>query len=138
MYLPLRFYAYRKIQESASNTPKIKNLEDSFSMCRVFDNLCKRTQDIVLSNAFRYNSIMMYYWTLCTLASKPYVMEYQKIIHELNLIDLQRDVKIWTKNDGQNTYPIAIKFSPLITIPFLKYIIQVKDFIYSLKQKNKH
>lgn len=135
MYLPLRFYAYRKISESASNTPKVKNLEDAFYMCYVFDECSESVQDTILKKTYRYNSVMMYYWTLCTLASRLYVSEYKKIVCELNLLDLQRNVKCWAKKDKQNVYPIAINFSPLIIIPFLKYIIKLKDFVYCLRQK---
>ena len=51
MYIPLRFYAYRKISSSASNTPKIKNLSDSFEMCDLFHECALQARDEKLKKA---------------------------------------------------------------------------------------
>lgn len=107
-------------------------------MCYIFDKCSKYANCATLSKAYRYNSIMMYHWTLYSLASKSYVSEYRKIVRDLNLVDLQRNIKHWAKLDKQNRYPITVNFSPFITIPILKYILQFKDFIYQVRQKIKH
>lgn len=72
MFIPLRFYAYRKNENSASYIPKVKNLIDSFSMTVVFDQCTFKAKDEELKKIYRYNSIMMYYWTLDTLSQYPF------------------------------------------------------------------
>ena len=47
MYLPdIRFYGYRKNENSASNKVSVKQLADSFSMCTRFHELAQQAQII--------------------------------------------------------------------------------------------
>ena len=128
MYIPLRFYAYRKINTSASNTPKIKNLLDSFSMCDIFQECTKRTEDAELREAFKYNSIMMYYWTLETLASDTYYKNRISIIKELSLVERQKKVSCWARNNNQH-YPFSVYVSPNTGLRWLRLYNKTLGYI---------
>lgn len=119
MFVPIRFYAYRKLNTSASNIPKIKNLIDSFSMCDVFEECSKVSNDNELLNAYRVNSIMMYYWTLDTITLDYYFPKRNEIINELNLRNLQQRVYNRSKLLNAN-FSIVIKMSPIIGVWILK------------------
>lgn len=89
MYLPdVRFYAYRKNEGSISSQVSIKKLEDSFSMCYRFRELAECAQG-ELKSKYIYNSIMMYYWTLSTVADESYYSNRKAIIDTLKLNELQ-------------------------------------------------
>ena len=132
MFVPIRFYAYRKLSESASNTPKVKNLEDSFSMCDVFDKCSEETQDADMKRAFRYNSVMMYYWTLETLCLDIYYKDRNEIIRDLRLVDLQRKISYWGKKDNHVNYPFLIYVAPKIGVYLFKYYLDSKLMLYRL------
>ena len=93
MYLPdLRFYAYRKNEGSISGQVSIKKLEDSFSMCYHFHELVGQVQDEKLRRKYIYNSVMMYYWTLSTIATEPYYSKRKLIAEVLSLHDIHKSV----------------------------------------------
>lgn len=119
MFVPIRFYAYRKTSSSASHTPRIKNLADSFSMCQVFDNCTKLANDREIQDAYRYNSVMMYYWTIETVSSEPYYAIRKKIINDLNLNTLRKEVRTWSKESKMH-FPFIIKFPTIIAINILR------------------
>lgn len=115
MYLPnVRFYAYRKNEESISNQFSVKKLADSFSMCYRFHDLAQNTRDVALKNKFVHNSIMMYYWTLETVAMKAYYPQRKRLIVELKLERLLHDVRNWIRNSSQ------FFFSPIFYLPPLR------------------
>ena len=130
MYVPIRFYAYRKISTSASNTPKLKNLEDSFGMCDVFHGLSLKTNVIKLKERYEYNSIMMYYWTLDTITLDSYFFRRSEIIKNYGLKELQKKVNKWSLKSSKK-YPIIIKMSPIIGVCALK----IKHIIGKLIRK---
>lgn len=134
MYIPLRFYAYRKINTSASNTPKIKNLLDSFSMCDIFHECTKRAEDTELREAFKYNSIMMYYWTLETISSDIYYNQKRTIIKELSLNERQQQILNWAKKDGRGL-PFPVCLRPHFGILIFRYSNNIKKFIYYWRSK---
>ena len=114
MYLPdIRFYAYRKNENSASNKANVKKLADSFSMCYRFHDLAQNTRDVALKKKFVYNSIMMYYWTLGTVAMKAYYPQRKRLIVELNLEILIHDVRNWIRNSSQFFFSPIFYLSPL-------------------------
>ena len=114
MYLPdIRFYAYRKNENSASNKANVKQLADSFSMCYRFHDLAQNTRDVALKKKFVYNSIMMYYWTLGTVAMKAYYPQRKRLIVELNLEILIHDVRNWIRNSSQFFFSPIFYLSPL-------------------------
>ncbi len=114
MYLPeIRFYGYRKNENSASNKVSVKKLADSFSMCYRFHDLAQNTRDVALKNKFVYNSIMMYYWTLETVAMKAYYPQRKRLIVELKLERLIHDVRNWIRNSSQFFFSPIFYLSPL-------------------------
>lgn len=90
VYIPLKFYAYRKVTSSASFRQSIRNLKDSFEMCDRYDGYVARTTNEHLKYYFKYRSVMMYYWTLKTLSSDTYYINRHKIIKELSLKELHQ------------------------------------------------
>lgn len=119
MYIPFRFYAYRKNENSASNIPKIKNLIDSFSMTDVFDRCSQEAKDNELRKSYRYNSIMMYYWTLDTMSQTPYYEIRLNLIKDLSLTELNKRVCLWA-NSTNKFYPLPIYISPLFGIYYFR------------------
>ena len=128
MYVPIRFYAYRKISTSASHIPKIKNLTDGFSMCHMFDKCCSYAVDEELKKAYRYNSIMKYYLTLKNLTSPIFYNQRHSIISKLSLENLQKEVSFWAKHE-KGYYPLLIYIKPKFSIFILKYILFLKKII---------
>lgn len=137
MFIPIRFYAYRKIASSASHTPKIKNLADSFSMCQVFDNCTKLANDNELHDAYRYNSVMMFYWTLNTISSEPYYTIREEIIKDLNLNELRKKVKTWEK-DSKEHFPLIIKLPTKISINMLRLKHSLGKIVRNFIPKQQH
>lgn len=91
VFVPVKFYAYRKIETSASAVTSIKNVKDSFAMCDKFDTYASQAIDVTLKHYFHYRSVMMYYWTLESIASSnPYYYDRNSIISTLNLKKLQK------------------------------------------------
>lgn len=114
MYVPnIRFYAYRKNEGSASNEVNVRKLADSFSMCYRFHDLAQNTRDVALKNKFVYNSIMMYYWTLETVAMKAYYPQRKRLIIELKLEILIHDVRNWIRDSSQFFFSPIFYLSPL-------------------------
>ena len=137
MFIPMRFYAYRILENSASHAIKIKNLADSFSMCAIFNDCEKKTKDKALQNAYRRNSIMMYYWTLCTLSEFFYPQRMQ-IIEDLKVSEIQMitaslaDWKIFK-------FPLIVFLKPNLASMLLNVYIRTKRKAYTLMfGKNRH
>lgn len=134
MFIPVRFYAYRKIASSASHTPKIKNLADGFAMCEVFDKCYVRAVDPDLREAYRHNRVLKYYLTLRNLTLPIYYNDRGHIIEHLSLRPLQKQVSSWAREDMLH-YPIYVYMSPEISIPLLRFIDVVKGKIRRLLRK---
>ena len=125
MYLPdIRFYAYRKNENSASNKANVKKLADSFSMCYRFHDLAQNTRDVALKKKFVYNSIMMYYWTLETVAMKAYYPQRKRLIVELKLEILIHDVRNWIRDSSQFFFSPIFYLSPLGGVK-LMYVVRL-------------
>ena len=130
MFLPICFYAYRKNNESVSNMFKVKHLLDSFSMMDVFDGYASITKDILLKESYRYNSIMMYYWTLETMSQNPYYKNRLNLIKDLYLEKLNKKVLKWV-HSTKKIYPLPIYMSPILGI----YYFRLKHTIGCLFRK---
>ena len=126
MYVPkVRFYAYRKNEGSISSQISVKILADSFSMCYRFHELAEHTQG-ELRRKYIFNSIMMYYWTLSTVASEPYYSSHETIIDTLYLKKLQKDIMGFViANRFINWYLPVFMVSPVIGV----YLIFIKNCI---------
>ena len=132
MYIPLRFYSYRKLQTSASNVPKVKNLSDSFAMCDDFWTLAE-TDNEKLSAFYRYYSVMMYYWTLYTVSETPYYPNREQIINDLCLKQLHnRTVKRLSKCKFLGIYYLFILPSPNVGAMLLRLKNKIAVNVYKL------
>lgn len=91
-YLDEKMYLYRKRAKSITTTCRIENLKGSFDLCDVFYAASKKTEDGNLRQLYVYYSIMMYYWTLQTLAAVPYYEHSSSVIDQLKLELLHKRV----------------------------------------------
>ena len=124
MYVPIRFYAYRKNTASVSFKFNLKKLEDSFDMCDFFHECAHDESSIELRAFYNYYSVMMYKWTLETMALDGYYEMRHSIIKELRLVDLYHRVSSWVKSEHINVCELVLKVKPLLGI-----------FIFRLKGK---
>lgn len=115
-YLSIQFYAYRQRENSSISTPRVSNLEGSFALCDVFHEYAYKVEDKRLTDYYIYIGIMMYYWTLETVASDLYIRQYKEIEGSLSLISLRSKVYSWTKQVPQYHFPIHLYVSPYIGI----------------------
>lgn len=128
IYIDNRFYAYRKREASIVTTPRISNLEDSFSLCDTFRKFSEITKDVKLKSIYQYNSVMMYYWTLETLAYNPYYANHLAIITDLSICERQKQVAEWARKD-QRQYPLYIYINPYIGTKILRIGVLFKETI---------
>ena len=89
-YMNLPFYAYRKRGGGVSGQADVRKLRDSFDMCDWLASWADRLPSGGRQAWGRYNSVMMYYWTLQTLAAAPFYAERESIATGLRLASLQR------------------------------------------------
>lgn len=115
-YIPVQFYAYRQRKNSIMSTPRISNLEGSFTLCDVFHEYAYKVEDKRLTPYYLYRGIMMYYWTLETVASDLYIHQYKEIEKKLSLISRRKKVYNWTKQVPQYRFPIHIYVPPYIGV----------------------
>lgn len=95
VYFPEIFYAYRKRANSAVATFNIANLKDSFLLSDVFEEYSHIASDKLLKDVYRHNAVMMYYWTLVTIAEDPYYDQRKEIISRLGLVQLRKKILHW-------------------------------------------
>lgn len=105
-------------------------------MCDVFHTCAQNAIDLKLKNVYIYYSIMMYYWTLQTVASNPYFASYKHIIKDCALIDRQEQVGKWAQKDNKH-YPIYVYINPYIGTRVMRFELLLKGSIlkYSTKFK---
>lgn len=108
-YLDERMYLYRKRTASITTTAQISNLEGSFSLCDVFYNESLKINDKRLKQLYIYNSVMMYYWTLQTVATEAFYPKRKEIVEQLGINDLRKNASIRKKQT-----PIPCKYLPFI------------------------
>lgn len=125
-YLNEKMYLYRKRIASITTTCRIGNLKGSFELCDVFYKSSRTTKDKRLSALYRYYSVMMYYWTLQTLAAEPYYTKRASIINELLLNRLHGRIMSRYKDAGiKLKYGIFIRPQPSVGVKLL----HIKDNI---------
>ncbi len=111
-YLDERMYLYRKRTASITTTARISNLEGSFSLCDVFYNESLKINDKRLKQLYIYNSVMMYYWTLQTVATEAFYPKRKEIVEQLGINDLRKNASIRKKRTS-----IPCKYLPFIYLP---------------------
>lgn len=122
-YLDERMYLYRKRTASITTTARISNLEGSFSLCDVFFNESIKIKDKRLKHLYVYYSVMMYYWTLQTIATDAYYPKRKEIIDKLGIENLRKNTLIRKK---QTSVPYKclpfLYLSPTTSIWLTKYM----------------
>lgn len=114
-YFPIQFYAYRH-RENSMSAPRIKNLKDSFTLCDVFYECAYKVEDKRLKSYYLYNGIMMYYWTLETVASDLFINQYKEIERDLSLVTLRKKVHCWMKEVPESHFPIHLYVNPRVGV----------------------
>ena len=119
------FYAYLKRNDSVSNSHKYANVECSFKMSDKFDIYSKLTSGSI-SQYYSFYSIMMYLWTLSTLAEDPYYEQRKLFLRNLKLNELwHRCILRVFKN---SFFMINRKYIQLFLPPLLNvYLIRMKN-----------
>ena len=64
-------------------------------MSDIFEEYSHITSSPLLIRVYRENAVMMYYWTLVTIAEDPYFDECQKIIEKLKLSQRRKKILRW-------------------------------------------
>ena len=95
VYVPEVFYAYRKRRNSIVHTFKMAHLQDSFLLSDIFEKYSHITSDTILKQVYRENAVMMYYWTLVTIAEDPYYAQRKNIINTLALSQRRNKILRW-------------------------------------------
>lgn len=90
-YIADDFYLYRKREGSLSSSFRMDQLKCSFDMCDVFWNQSRQLKDAQMQQLYVHYSVMMYYWTLQTVASDVYYRDRARIIEELNLVQVHKN-----------------------------------------------
>lgn len=124
-YVNKKLYLYRKHSSSITTTPKIGNLKGSFDLCDVFYRESGKCIDKRLVDLYMWYSVMMYYWTLQTLASPIYYKDKRNIVTQLQLEELQRRTKLRAKN-------VSIKWKYR---PFLYFRLQIAIPLLYIKDR---
>ncbi len=129
-YIDDKMYLYRKISQSISHTADVRKLKASFDLCDLFYSLSHVTVDKNLGQLYCYNSIMMYYWTLQTMASKPYYDKRSEIIEKLSLNELHKRVLARIKEvEISYKYFLFIQPSPKIGVKLLHFKDKIRSLI---------
>lgn len=132
-YLPIQFYAYRHRANSIISTPRLINLSDSFSLTDVFYEYAHKVKDKRLSQLYLYRGIMMYYWTLETVASDLYIKQYREIVRNLDLKSLRRRICSWIRETQNKRFPIHCYVSPFIGIYLFRLRWRIGNVLRFLK-----
>lgn len=135
IYTSKKFYVYQKREASITTTLNINNLSGSFSLCDVFDKYVDLTSDIILKSSYRYNSIMMYYWTLDTMSQDPYYDNRLSLVEQLSLVDLNKRVRTWA-NSTKKIFPLPIYISPKLGIYYFRLRYTIGRLLRKLRLKN--
>lgn len=115
-YLPIQFYAYRHRDSSIISTPRLINISDSFALSDIYYEYAHKVNDKRLSQLYLYNGIMMYYWTLETVASDLYIDRYNEIDKIVDLKKIQIKVHNWISELPKQHYPIHLYVKPYIGV----------------------
>ena len=127
VYMPLIFYAYRKRRNSIVNSYNIAHLKDSFLLSDIFDQYSDIVKNILLRDVYRENAVLMYYYTLITIAEDPYYKERHKIIESLNLTERRKKVLALAHKYGiiRKSYIFNL-LSPNLSIILYRFRIKLK------------
>lgn len=125
-YLDERMYLYRKRAASITTTARICNLDGSFSLCDVFYDESFKIKDKRLKHLYVYYSVMMYYWSLKTIATDAFYPKRKEIINQLGVEDLRKKTLRRKKHISiPYKYFPFFNFSPVASIWLTRAIIKL-------------
>lgn len=135
-YTDEKIYAYRKNFTSASYTVNLKRLEDAFYMSNFCWNMALEANDPRFGKFCGTQSVMMYYWTLQTVANDQYYKNYKEIIKLLRLKEVHKKVMQRIENSSiDKKFYLFVILPPLLSVPFLRLKIYIISQFYRLKGK---
>ena len=121
VFVPCRFYAYRKYAQSASSSLSMKRFEDSFLIIGNLNTYATNANDSILRKTLGEYAVLMYYWGMGAIADFCYANRFL-IISRLNLKERQQEVKklMW-KYRVFNRASIFVLLPPIMCIPLMRY-----------------
>ena len=120
-YMPEIFYAYCQTDNSLSKSGSDTNFTCSFALCDVFAELADFATDQDLSELYRYNSVMMYYWTLNSISDDQYYERREEILKECCIGDIHNRTLRRIKNvRGICKYRLFIVLRPSWSLSLLR------------------
>ena len=132
-YIPEHFYAYRQGENSLSKSGNDSNLECSFALCDIFAELADNVVEKELNEIYRYNSVMMYYWTMGAVSDIPEHSHRLDIIRKYNIRSIhRRTVRRLKKVKGIGKYLPFIIPSPTIGLSLLRLKTRIVHLMKSL------
>ena len=132
-YMPEIFYAYCQTVNSLSKSGSDTNFACSFALCDVFAELADVATDQDLSEIYRYNSVMMYYWTLNSISDDPYYERREEILNECGIGDIHNRTLHRIKNvRGICKYWLFIVLRPSWSLSLLRLKTRIVVLLKSL------
>ena len=132
-YMPEIFYAYCQTVNSLSKSGSDTNFACSFALCDVFAELADVATDQDLSEIYRYNSVMMYYWTLNSISDDPYYERREEILNECGIGDIHNRTLRRIKNvRGICKYWLFIVLQPSWSLRLLRLKTRIIVLLKSL------
>lgn len=132
-YMPEIFYAYCQTDNSLSKSGSDTNFVCSFALCDVFAELAYVATDQDLSELYRYNSVMMYYWTLNSISDDPYYERREEILNECGIGDIHDRTLHRIKNvRGICKYWLFIVLRPSWSLRLLRLKTRIVVLLKSL------
>lgn len=132
-YIPIHFYAYRQRPGSIIHVRKIENIMCSLSFCSLFYEYSLVLKDDKLRELYLYNSIMMYCWTIDSLADDYYYPRLIEINRSQNLNGLRKIVLSRRKLLSDKLFPVSLYINPYIYVT----ILRIKCLAWQLLSKIK-
>ena len=132
-YMPEIFYAYCQTDNSLSKSGSDTNFVCSFALCDVFAELAYVATDQNFSELYRYNSVMMYYWTLNSISDDPYYTRREEILNECGIGDIHDRTLRRIKNvRGICKYWLFIVLRPSWSLRLLRLKTRIVVLLKSL------
>lgn len=121
VFVPCRFYAYRKYAQSASSSLSMKRFEDSFLIIGNLNAYATNANDSILRKTLGEYSVLMYYWGMGAIADFCYANRFL-IIDRLNLKERQQEAnKLMWKYRVLNRASLFVLLPPKWCILLMRY-----------------
>lgn len=133
VYVPLKFYAYRKRGNSLTSRINTDNIKYSFCLCDTYAEYSMKTDNIDVRRIYQLNSVMMYYWTLDTLSSSPYYEDRSSIIEmcDLKALCSRTRQRIYRYHIFNKSYFVCL-FPPAISAILVRFKNKAYKVVHKL------